>query len=110
MKDELIDQIASKLVEQSHDYVCEDNAMSKELLPCPFCGDSNIKINRFSIDCSDCGGSIRVFTNRQIAVNAWNTRLIAERCKARAVDAVKKALGDNRMTDYAIEEINKAFK
>ena len=73
MKDELIDQIASKLVEQSHDYVCEDNTCD-------------------------------------MAIVQEDAREIAELCRTRAVEAVKKALGDNRMTDYAIEEINKAFE
>lgn len=50
------------------------------LLPCPFCGSTNLINGRMTPDswsfifCKDCGGGVRTFKTEEEAVEAWNSR------------------------------------
>lgn len=61
----------------------------KELKPCPFCGDKNVKLRKFKTDkyrilCSNCGATGSSFTQyswesssiqaRNRAITGWNRR------------------------------------
>ena len=52
-----------------------------ELLPCPFCGSTNIycidaghKAEAWFIKCADCRAEFSFFDSEEEVVNAWNTR------------------------------------
>ena len=54
-----------------------------DLMPCPFCGSSNVKFNDmvlcgFSIDafifCEECGANMTVMGSRRECLNMWNRR------------------------------------
>ena len=60
--------------------------MSAELKPCPFCGGTDIKIDRhiesrsptgelFTMCCYDCGATFPGRYRRELLVNAWNKRV-----------------------------------
>ena len=60
--------------------------MSAELKPCPFCGGTDIKIDRhiesrsptgelFTMCCCDCGATFPGRYRRELLVNAWNKRV-----------------------------------
>ena len=51
-----------------------------ELLPCPFCGGSDVEIqNSFAGSkkpvCTDCGASLHPSRSNEAAINEWNTRV-----------------------------------
>lgn len=48
-----------------------------ELLPCPFCGSLDVSILGNSVfygHCHSCDTGTGLYTTREEAVNAWNTR------------------------------------
>ena len=60
--------------------------MSAELKPCPYCGGTDIKIDRhiesrsptgelFTMCCYDCGATFPGRYRRELLVNAWNKRV-----------------------------------
>ena len=51
-----------------------------ELLPCPFCGGDNLRVDvglfEFvdgEVTCLDCGGNVGNHPTRIAAITAWNT-------------------------------------
>ena len=55
--------------------------MSKDLKPCPFCGNENVKVynssdaryRQYNVKCKKCGARICKSTLSE-AIEAWNTR------------------------------------
>ena len=65
-----------------------DFAVNKksELLPCPFCGGTDIycadaghKTGVWFVQCEDCGATFPHFDSKEEAITAWNTRTPKER-------------------------------
>ena len=57
--------------------------MREELKPCPFCGDTYIRVRRSragwsagcnTINCVACNGYVRTYTTEQETIEAWNRR------------------------------------
>lgn len=91
-----------------------DNAESRELKPCPFCGYKHLHLQRQSlaadmcpdetpenervlwrIGCGQCGAEINSADTREQVVGIWNTRIQPTRPQPRFTDAelVEVALG-----------------
>ena len=55
--------------------------MSKELLPCPFCGCKDVQfweadneMNRFQIVCMQCFNGTDICVSEKVTIEKWNTR------------------------------------
>ena len=53
--------------------------MSKEIKPCPFCGENRIQINHIggrgcAIECTHCRAKSRYWEREDTAINSWNRR------------------------------------
>lgn len=53
----------------------------EDLNPCPFCGSENIGVYKSEVSdvwyaaCNGCGCSIESCTDRELAINRWNSRV-----------------------------------
>ena len=68
----------------------------KKLLSCPFCGGEAEVCGYYFIQCTKCGASTLTHTNREKAVELWNTRVPMQKIVERLEEEAKQynSLGD----------------
>ena len=96
--------------------------MSAELLPCPFCGGTNIALAAhpqagrgfdhhgdtvYSIDCMGCGASFPNRYRREILVEQWNTRAASPQATAtQPAQTVRELMDEQRIAIEAALSIS----
>jgi Lar family restriction alleviation protein len=98
------------------------DTFSQELHPCPFCGNSDIKMvvegNIYFHYCDDCGTEVTESYDEESAIRWWNTRPVEDKLRKQltiALSTLKKIRGDVYpngiptaiLANQAIEEIKK---
>lgn len=81
--------------------------MSKELKPCPFCGETrltiedNQKVRDVHVLCNDCGAKTSFDEIRYDVAGRWNYRPVEDALKRR----IKELEAENRRLRKTLEEI-----
>lgn len=87
--------------------------MSTELKPCPFCGGTDIKIDRhiesrsptgelFTMCCYDCGATFPGRYRRELLVKAWNKRVDTSKPTQSWIPVSERRPCDNQPVDVYV--------
>ena len=71
-----------------------------KLLPCPFCGGEAKVCKYYFIQCTKCGTSTLTHTNREEAIESWNTRKPMQEIMERLEEEKTKKYKDWNKTSY----------